>query len=179
MKYHLYGPLLLNPQLQYFMKSNTTMTSWKIEHCTVADGAALGYNNMCAFWEDLNWRFGWPKDTTLDFLIEQSSKRQPRNLLRDREKTRHLKAVDPVTGELVGYARWILPEGRLTTQDGEPEWKEGYVPDVGAEEKKKIEEVAESAWWEAGKGMQGSDDLNVVVIKRILGESPKISTYLF
>ena len=143
------------------------------------DGAALAYNNMSAFWEDPNWRFGWSKDITLDFLIEQSTKRQPRNLLRQREKTRHLKAVHPVTGELVGYARWILPDGKITKEDGELEWKEALVPDVGGEERKRIEEVAESAWWDAGTGMQNSDDLNVVVINRILGESPKISEFQF
>lgn len=65
------------------------MTTWKIEPCFVGDAAALARNNMAAFWEDPNWVILWPKDMTQEFIIEQSAKRQPRNLLRDREKVRH------------------------------------------------------------------------------------------
>ena len=50
---------------------------------------------------------------------------------------------------------------------------------ITTEDTEKKIEGTESAWWGAGKGMQGSDDLNVVVINRILGESPKISKFLF
>ncbi|KAE8140682.1 hypothetical protein BDV38DRAFT_279659 [Aspergillus pseudotamarii] len=53
------------------------MASWKIEPCSVADAPALAYNDMSAFWEDPTW------------ILE----------------VRHQNAVDPLTGELVGYAR--------------------------------------------------------------------------
>jgi hypothetical protein len=85
------------------------MAGWKIEHRTVADAAALVRSNMAAFWEDPTWIVLWPKDIILDFLIEQSTKRQALNLLRLREVTRHEKAVDLIAGAVVGYARWILP----------------------------------------------------------------------
>lgn len=151
------------------------MTTWKIEHCTVDDAAALAYNNMSAFWEDPNWKNGWSKDITLEYLIEQSAKRQPRNLLRNREKTRHQKAVDPTTGAVVGYARWILPDDHLVGKNGGIGWIEAQVPDVSDAERKRFDELAESAWWDAGGSMSGSDDLNTVVINRLLAESPKIS----
>ncbi|KAE8386995.1 hypothetical protein BDV23DRAFT_175030 [Aspergillus alliaceus] len=66
------------------------MTTYKIESCYVTDAAR---NNMAAF------------------LGTRPTKCQPRNLLRDLEKVRHEKADDPVTGTIVGYARWILPSG--------------------------------------------------------------------
>jgi hypothetical protein len=151
------------------------MATWKIERCTVDDGAALAHNNLSAFWEDPNWRNGWQKDITLEYLIEQSVKRQPRNLLRNRVKMRHQKALDPTTGAIVGYARWILPDDHVVGKDGEVEWAEAQVPDVSEEESKRIDELAESAWWNAGERMSNSDDKNIVVIRRILAEKPYIS----
>ncbi|GAB1211219.1 hypothetical protein ATERTT37_000332 [Aspergillus terreus] len=151
------------------------MTSWNIEHCTVADAAALARNNMAAFWEDPTWIALWPKAVTLDFLIEQSTKRQARNLLRSREDTRHEKAVDPITGTVVGYARWILPPGHVTAADGKPTWAEAQVPDVGEAERKHYEELAASAWWNPKEGMGEIDAKNEVVMERILAERPYIT----
>ena len=156
---------------------STAMAGWKIEQCTVADAAALARNNMAAFWEDPTWIALWPKDITLDFLIEQSTKRQARNLLRSREVTRHEKAVDPTTGAVVGYARWILPRGHAIAADGKPVWTEAQVPEVSEEERKHYEDLAASAWWNPQEGMDEIDAKNEVVMERILSERPYISTY--
>lgn len=150
------------------------MAYWKIEPCTVADAPGLARNNIAAFWEDPTWILLWP-NTTQEFLIEQSGKRQPRNLLRNREQTRHLKAVDPATGAIVGYARWILPPSYCTTEDGTAEWPNAQVPNVSDEEKKRFDELAESAWWEGRSDMSGIDDKNNAVMKPILAEKPYIS----
>ncbi len=96
---------------------------WKIEPVVLADGPALGRNNMSAFWEDPSWILVWPTGTELDLLIDSATKRVPRNLLSDRAVLRHQKAVDPRTGALVGYARWRLPDAAATsTEDGEAAW---------------------------------------------------------
>ncbi|KAI1210763.1 acyl-CoA N-acyltransferase [Annulohypoxylon truncatum] len=150
------------------------MASWKIEGCTVADAPALARNNMSAFWEDPTWILLWPKEITREFLIKQGEKRYPRLLLRDREVTRHQKAVDPATGALVGYARWILPAGRSTAADGSPEWASAQAPDVGDDERRRFEELAESAWWNGRKEMRHIDDKNDVVMDRILSEKSYI-----
>ncbi|KAI2783954.1 acyl-CoA N-acyltransferase [Daldinia loculata] len=150
------------------------MTTWNIERCTVADAAALARNNMSAFWEDPNWNLIWPKETTREFLIENATKRYPRTLVTDREKKRHEKAVDPVTGELVGYARWTLPSEHLTTKDGSPEWAEAQVPDVSDEERTRFEELAKSARWNARKEVDGMDDKNDEVMDRLLAEGTYI-----
>ncbi|KAI2464592.1 acyl-CoA N-acyltransferase [Annulohypoxylon bovei var. microspora] len=150
------------------------MASWKIEGCTVADAAAMARNNMSAFWEDPTWVLLWPKDITREFMIEQGAKRYARSLLRDRGVARHQKAVDPATGALVGYARWILPSGRSTAMDGSAEWAEAQVPDVGGDERRRFEELAESAWWNGRKEMKHIDDKNDVVMDRILSAKPYI-----
>ncbi|KAE8372210.1 acyl-CoA N-acyltransferase [Aspergillus bertholletiae] len=150
------------------------MATWKIEPCSVDDAAALAHNNMAAFWQDSNWIILWPKDMKQEFIIRQSTKRQPRNLLRDREKVRHQKAVDPATGAVVGYARWILPSGHFTAGDGSPAWVEAQVPDVSEDEKKRYQELAESAWWSPRQDMDSLDDKNHVVMDRILAEKPYI-----
>ncbi|KAI0851887.1 acyl-CoA N-acyltransferase [Daldinia vernicosa] len=144
------------------------MTTWKIERCTVADAAALARNNMSAFWEDPNWKLIWSKETTLDMLIENNAKRYPRILATDREKKRHEKAVDPATGELVGYARWVLPSEHLAAEDGSPEWAEAQVPDVSDEEKARFEELAKSARLATRKEADGMDDRNDEVLARLL-----------
>ena len=120
-----------------------TKTPWRIEGCTVADGAALAHNNFPAFWTDPTWRVIWPMCVTPKFVITQGVLRGPRNLLRDRATLRHQKAVDPATGGVVGYARWILPPSLA----GDAAWPEAQVPDVSDEEKAEIERVAETAWW--------------------------------
>ncbi|KAI0469234.1 acyl-CoA N-acyltransferase [Xylaria cf. heliscus] len=150
------------------------MTAWKLERCTVDDAAALARNNMSAFWEDPTWILLWPEGTTREFLIEQCAKRQARNMLRNREQTRHIKAVDPSSGKLVGYARWILPPGHTVRGDGAPEWEEGQVPDVSDDEKRRFEELALSARWDARSGVSGMDDKNYAVMNPILAEKPYI-----
>ncbi|KAB8238757.1 uncharacterized protein BDW43DRAFT_296194 [Aspergillus alliaceus] len=103
-------------------------------------------------------------DITQGFIIEQATKRQPRNLLRDLEKVRHEKADDPVTGTIVGYARWILPSGMAgSTGAGYECGREQTVSGTGG-----ISPV----------GMRGDmdalEDRNYGVIDRILAEKPHI-----
>ncbi|KAI1802304.1 acyl-CoA N-acyltransferase [Daldinia bambusicola] len=150
------------------------MTAWKIEGCTVADAPALARNNMSAFWEDPTWILLWPEGTTLERLIDSATQRYPWTLVSGREEKRHEKAVDPGTGELVGYARWILPPSNFTAKDGEPEWPEAQIPDVSDEEKKRFEEQAQAAWWGARKEVGRIDDKNDEVMDRLLAQGTYI-----
>jgi hypothetical protein len=155
------------------------MTTRKVAPCTAADAAALAHNNMSAFWEDPIWILLWPKHIKLSYLIEQCAKCYPRNLLRDREKTRHQKVVDPVTGEVIGYARWILPDELVKGKEGEI-CAEGVVEDVSEEKRKNFEELAASAWWDRGAHnlkIGDTDDVNVAVRNRIVAEKPYISKW--
>ncbi|OHE93255.1 acetyltransferase [Colletotrichum orchidophilum] len=145
------------------------MAPWKIEPVTLADAPVLARNNMSAFWTNHNWTLVWPKDTTLDFLITQTTKRLPNNLIRDRATLRHQKAVDPQTGELVGYARWELPSG----YEEATAWADFQIADVSEEERTAIKAQADAAWWKP-IDMSGIDDC-VPQKKRIMAEKPYIS----
>lgn len=137
------------------------MSGYIIEGCTVADGADVGRNNMSAFWQDPNWRLVW-KDATLPYVIEQCVARSPRNLLNERDTIRHFKAIDPKTGEFLGYIRWRLPSKYCKNEDGTPVWPEGQVPDVSPEEKAEIVQRAEAADWNPS---DDADHLDVPVTK--------------
>lgn len=150
------------------------MPPYTIQPVTLADSPALARNNISAFWTNPNWNLLWPKNTTLDFLIAEATKRMPNNLLRDTAALRHLKAVDTETGELVGYARWELPAGHRDAAA----WAGSRiaVDAVSEEERRAIKERSDAAWWEP-IDMDGIDDC-VPQKKRILAEKPYISKYL-
>lgn len=93
---------------------------WKIEPVNLADAPAIARNNLSAFWEDKNWRLSWDDSITLDYLITQEADRVMNDLLHRRDILRHLKAVDPDTGTLVGYLRLALPVEHITAPDGKP-----------------------------------------------------------
>jgi hypothetical protein len=142
--------------------STAIMPDYVIQGCTIQDSADVARNNMSSFWQDQNWRLTW-KHSTLPRVIEACTARSPRNLLKDRALLRHFKAVDPETGRFLGYARWKLPPGYQTGEDGCPTWPEGQVPDVSAEERAKIEEVADAADW---KPNDEADELDAPITRR-------------
>lgn len=150
------------------------MAPWTVTSCTVSDAADLARNSMSAFWENPTWILVWPADFTREYIIEQCAKRMPGSLLRDRATLRHQKAVDPETGTVVGYARWILPPGRAVKQTGEPEWGEAQVPDVSVDEREGFERLFRTADWNTRDDMDELDDKNHVVMNRIRSEKPYI-----
>ncbi|POS73480.1 acetyltransferase [Diaporthe helianthi] len=138
------------------------MPDYVIQGCTIQDSADVARNNMTAFWQDPNWRIVW-KNSTLSRVIQGCTDRSPRNLLKERELLRQFKAVDPETGEFLGYARWRLPPGSQDKEDGRPMWREGQVPDVTPEERAKIEEVADAADWHPD---DEADELDAPITRR-------------
>lgn len=131
------------------MSNNTQLTSTKepgylISGCTVADGDALAANNLPAFWADPHFRLNWP-NRTLEYHLIQIAKRFPHNLLTGRDTKRHLKAVDPDTGRIVGYVRWILPVGSGTSI-----WPEAVTPAVNKDDEAFFRRLASMADWDTG-----------------------------
>lgn len=154
------------------------MPEYIINACTVADAADVGRNNMTSFWQDPNWRLVW-KHVDLPYVIEQCTARAPRNLLRDRDTLRHIKAVDPETGKFLGYARWALPRKYCKNEDGTPVWPEGQVPDVDPAEKERIVQRAEAADWNMDHSADGLDvpltrkKEELLAKKDYIGEPPR------
>lgn len=129
------------------------MPPFQILACNLADGPALARNNIAAFWTDSTWVLMWP-GKTCEYVTSQAALRIAHNLFSNREKWRHLKAVDTATGNLVGYVRWVLPE-----DDGEGKvWPSALGPAWSAEEMEKARRESQSADWEFDHGLDGLDD---------------------
>ncbi|KDN65588.1 putative acetyltransferase [Colletotrichum sublineola] len=138
-----------------------TATKYIIKHCTVADSDELTRNNISAFWADPHWNLAW-RHRTLEYHISQVAKRTPRNLLSDPGTKRQQKAVDPVTGRIVGFARWYLPASHATNADGTPAWPDAMVPAVTSEEEAEFQRIAKTAHWDPN---EDSDELLTPIIE--------------
>jgi len=137
---------------QHHTAPQPSNTSFTISQVTVADGPALAANNIPAFWADPHWRLEW-RHRTLDYHVSQVALRYPRTLLRNRATARHQKAVDAATGDILGYARWSLPESHAimiveSEGNGTPAWPEAVIPVVSEEEEEEINRVAATAAWD-------------------------------
>ncbi|KAK1708219.1 acetyltransferase [Colletotrichum acutatum] len=130
-----------------------------ITGCTVADSDELTRNNIPAFWADPHWQLAW-RHRTLEYHITQIAQRTPRNLISDPDTKRHEKAVDPATGRIVGYARWILPASHAKSICGAPAWPDAVVPSVSEEKEAEIRRVAAMAHWDPN---QESDELLIPI----------------
>ncbi|RFU29309.1 hypothetical protein B7463_g7031, partial [Scytalidium lignicola] len=58
------------------------------------------------------------------------------------------KTLDPETGDIVGYARWILPPTHATTEDSTLAWPEAVVLAAGPDEEAEIRRIADTAIWD-------------------------------
>ncbi|KAH7141744.1 hypothetical protein EDB81DRAFT_797567 [Dactylonectria macrodidyma] len=119
--------------------------------CTVDDSAGLAKSNVSAFWTESWWNLTWPTRTR-ESLIESVTARMPKSLLTERDLRRHQKVIDSESGEIVGYARWILPVSH------KGEWLESQTPDVSDEMKKGFNASYLKANWNYRKDMGALDD---------------------
>ncbi|KAK2594762.1 hypothetical protein QQS21_007509 [Conoideocrella luteorostrata] len=126
------------------------MASYKlIKNCTVDDAPGLAINNMTAFYGEPWWQMQWEKP--LEEIIKSSTVRYPHNLLKNRQAARHQKVVDTSTGQLVGYARWVLPESHAHC------WLEAQVPDVNDDDKRRFKSAFELTPWDTRPETDNSD----------------------
>lgn len=127
------------------------MSTYKlVPNCTVDDAAGLARSNMSAFWGETWWNMLWV-DKSLESIIANGAARMPRNLLKERQTYRHQKVIDSTTGQIVGYARWILPDSH---KDG---WLEAMTPDVSVEDRSRFEAQFVATPWETRKDMDEVD----------------------
>lgn len=157
------------------------MAPCRIEPCSLDDVVPLSRNNCCAFWEQPMWRISWPKDADREEMIEKFRRRMNYRLMQDRDVVRHQKAVDPDTGALLGYARWILPRSRVSEGGGgdgyEPEWKEAQIPEISPEELERFKEASNAVEWNARKDMHDLDSKNEAAMKRIMSQRDYLSEF--
>lgn len=153
------------------------MTAFTIAPCSLADSAALSRNNMSAFWEIPNWVLAW-RNTTLEEHIGNMTKRYPRRLIGEPATSRHQKVVDPKTGRLLGYARWVLPEKYAVLADGEPAWPDAMVPAVSPEEEAEIKRVAEATQLNPNNDTDPLDDAVGAIKNKIMARKPYLCKYM-
>ena len=113
----------------------------KIEAVALSDAPALSQVNTKAYWADPVSRGSWTSPVTLEELIKQQTYKIADVLVFKPEIVRHVKAVDPESGEVLGYLRVALPIEHATTPSG-PQWAEFQIPAVSPEEVQRIEEDA-------------------------------------
>ncbi|KXJ97689.1 acyl-CoA N-acyltransferase [Microdochium bolleyi] len=135
-------------------------TNITLRTARASDGPAIAQTKISAYWENGNWRLMW-EPRTRGYVTEQSTKREPRNLLSDREHKRVQVAVDDETGRIVGYARWALPD-RLV-----PEWLDGQVPAVSEAEEKQHAATHAGADWQHRRELDVLDEPISAMMKRL------------
>lgn len=104
------------------------MASILIKGCTVEDTDALETSNILLARTHVENSLD---DGTLDFMVQEMTKKLPIELLKDPETSRHEMAVDGETGAIMGYICCAFPEGVLNgQQQNDVKWKLAQAPRV-------------------------------------------------
>lgn len=140
-----------------------------VPNCTVDDAVGLANSNMTAFYGEPWWNMNW--DKPLDAIIESATARMPTNLLKERDVRRQQKVIDTATGQIVGYARWILPASHADS------WLDAQVPDVSEQDKARFQAAYEAVDWAIRPEVEGSDDLVVEQFHKHAPKGPYISKH--
>ncbi|KAH0359426.1 acyl-CoA N-acyltransferase, partial [Aureobasidium melanogenum] len=86
------------------------MMSISITTAEVALAPSIANAMVSARWKDPHWVALFRPDISSARVTSETAQRLPWNLITGRATKRHQIAVDDLTGEVVAYARWILPE---------------------------------------------------------------------
>lgn len=106
----------------------------------MAAASGVARTTMSAFHQDPHWALLWG-NMPLEEIIDGNTRRQPRNLITSRERKRHQMVVETETGEVVGYARWLVPD-KLQRDDKDGRavfWPEAQIPEPTPELREKYE----------------------------------------
>jgi hypothetical protein len=122
--------------------------SYTIEPVSVEDAPGLSKAMMSAMYRDPHWALLFGSKPLQD-IIDDCTQRLPKALSSNREERRHQKVVDQSTGEIVAYARWILPEGAHGM-----EWLDAQVCEASREEMDRYEKAFEAVTT-AGRKIRG------------------------
>lgn len=149
--------------------------SFRIEPVTPEDAPQISPVMMKAFHGIPHWKLLWG-GMSLEEIIDANTQRLPQNLINNRDKRRHQKAVDTTTGKVVGYARWVLPD------DGSIQWPEAQVLEPSVEDREKYEEAFMAATIDGkikGLNQEILDEVNVdldAADEEIMKGGPFLST---
>ncbi|KAL1305764.1 hypothetical protein AAFC00_007342 [Neodothiora populina] len=85
-------------------------------------------------WCDIHWKALFEESTLVEDVAYECAQRLPWNLINGRAKKRHQKTVHKETGEVVAYARWILPQHLSDADKANVIWEDAQVVDVNIEQ---------------------------------------------
>lgn len=119
---------------------------------TVADAQGVAKTNVSAFWTQTWWRILF--DASEQEVVNKVASRTPQNLLAQRLVRRHQAVVDTTTGDIVGYARWILPEEHAD------DWLEAQTPAVSDAERTRFKEMFDAEQLPMGENQDEMDALD-------------------
>lgn len=145
------------------------MEKYELRSCTVDDAPGLGKNNASAFWAEEWWNILW-ENRTLDSLIDAFTARLPKMLLTERSIRRHQMIVHVSSGEVVGYARWILPESHSN------EWLEAQIPDVRDQDRQRFDKTYGNADFTT-RGLDDMDNPVLDMLRRHRPTEPFVSKF--
>lgn len=108
-----------------------------VQPVTVTDADALASVMTSSRWQDAHWKALFEDFTTPEQVTLECAQRLPWNLVNGRAVKRHQKAINIESGEVVGYARWILPPGLAEAKP--TAWIEAQVTDVSPDQRQQFE----------------------------------------
>ncbi|KAG9513086.1 acyl-CoA N-acyltransferase, partial [Aureobasidium melanogenum] len=114
--------------------------SVSITTADVALASSIANAMVSARWKDPHWVALFRSDISSARVTSETAQRLPWNLITGRASRRHQIAVDNITGGILAYARWILPE-HLTSADPVV-WPEAQVREATEEEKSEFEKMS-------------------------------------
>ncbi|KAF9697377.1 hypothetical protein EKO04_005064 [Ascochyta lentis] len=101
------------------------------------DAEGLAETMMRAFYQNPYWASLW-KNISLDEIVQDCTKRLPWNFVKATAAKRHRKVTESTTEDVVGYARWILPE------ENSEEWTDALVVETDAKRRQGYEQCFQS-----------------------------------
>ncbi|KAH0012073.1 acyl-CoA N-acyltransferase, partial [Aureobasidium melanogenum] len=114
--------------------------SISITTADIALAPSIANAMVSARWKDPHWAALFRSDVSSSRVTSETAQRLPWNLIAGRASKRHQVAIDNATGEVVAYARWVLPE-RLASTDPVI-WPEAQVQKATEEERAEFEKMS-------------------------------------
>ncbi|KAI4717571.1 hypothetical protein E4T48_06247 [Aureobasidium sp. EXF-10727] len=112
--------------------------SFSIKPVKVTLAPSIAKAMISARWADPHWKALFIPGTSCATVIHETAARLPKNLSSGRATKRHQVAISS-TGEVVAYARWILPEHLAAVTP--VVWPEAQVAEPTAEQTEKFEQM--------------------------------------
>ncbi|KAJ5647268.1 hypothetical protein N7490_003640 [Penicillium lividum] len=110
-----------------------------VQPCFPADAPGLAATMMGARLTDPHWATQWEDDVLHSDIITRAVDRVPWNLITGRDTKRHEKVIDVESGQVVGYARWLLPPHLEKNF-----WPEAQVAAATSEERARYEKLSQA-----------------------------------